>query len=91
MSKFETTEKYAYNVDQKKVILDRLTWADNFERFLAQKYTTSKRFGLEGGEALIPGMKAVIDSAVDLGVDSIVMGMAHRGRFASCVCFDTPA
>lgn len=50
-----------------------------FESFLANKYTAAKRFGLEGCEALIPGMKALIDSASDRGVDSVVIGMPHRG------------
>lgn len=50
-----------------------------FEGFLAKKYATAKRFGLEGCETLIPGMKALIDRAADLGVDNVVMGMPHRG------------
>ncbi|KAL9540917.1 2-oxoglutarate dehydrogenase E1 component [Mucor atramentarius] len=62
------------------MILDRLTWSDSFERFVASKYPSEKRFGLEGGETLIPGMKALIDRSVDLGVESIVIGMPHRGR-----------
>ncbi|KAL0138485.1 E1 component [Mucor lusitanicus] len=63
-----------------RMILDRLTWSDSFERFVASKYPSEKRFGLEGGESLIPGMKALIDRSVDLGVESIVIGMPHRGR-----------
>ena len=51
-----------------------------FEAFLATKYNTTKRFGLEGVDALIPGMKAMIDKAVELGVESIDIGMPHRGR-----------
>jgi 2-oxoglutarate dehydrogenase E1 component len=62
------------------MILDRLIWSDSFERFIASKYPNEKRFGLEGGESLIPGMKALIDRSVDLGVNSIVIGMPHRGR-----------
>ena len=48
--------------------------------FVAKKWSSEKRFGLEGGESLIPGMKAMIDAAADLGTDAIVMGMPHRGR-----------
>ena len=44
------------------------------------RYTAAKRFGLEGAESLIPGMKALIDSAADLGVENVVIGMPHRGR-----------
>ena len=42
------------------MILDRLIWSDSFERFIASKYPSEKRFGLEGGESLIPGMKALV-------------------------------
>lgn len=59
-SRIETPTPYHYNVEQKKVIYDRLTWSDSFERFVASKYPSEKRFGLEGGETLIPGMKAMV-------------------------------
>ena len=62
------------------MILDRLMWSELFEKFIASKYPNEKRFGLEGCESLIPGMKALIDRSVDKGVKSIVMGMPHRGR-----------
>ena len=51
-----------------------------FEKFASTKWPSQKRFGLEGCESLIPGMKELIDHSVDLGVESIVIGMAHRGR-----------
>lgn len=60
-------------------MLDRLAWSDMFETFLANKYTAAKRFGLEGAESLIPGMKTIIDTGADLGVQSVVIGMPHRG------------
>ncbi|ORX63001.1 oxoglutarate dehydrogenase, E1 component [Hesseltinella vesiculosa] len=78
--RIETPQPFKYTKDEKRVILDRLTWSDSFERFVASKYPSEKRFGLEGGETLIPGMKALIDRSVDLGVESIVIGMPHRGR-----------
>lgn len=53
---------------------------DRFEAFLARKWSSEKRFGLEGCEILIPAMKQIIDRSTDLGVESIVMGMPHRGR-----------
>lgn len=62
------------------MILDRLMWSDGFENFIASKFPNEKRFGLEGCESLIPGMKALIDRSVDEGVKSIVLGMPHRGR-----------
>ncbi|KEI39477.1 uncharacterized protein L969DRAFT_62172 [Mixia osmundae IAM 14324] len=71
---------WKYTVDEKRMILDRLIWSDSFERYIASKYPNEKRFGLEGGESLIPGMKALIDRSVDAGVQSVVIGMPHRGR-----------
>ncbi|KAG8530955.1 2-oxoglutarate dehydrogenase E1 component [Bacidia gigantensis] len=71
---------YKYSVDDKRRILDRLIWSSSFESFLATKYPNDKRFGLEGGETLVPGMKALIDRSVDYGVKDIVIGMPHRGR-----------
>jgi 2-oxoglutarate dehydrogenase E1 component len=54
--------------------------ADGFEKFLASKFNTAKRFGLEGGESCIPGMKALVDRGSELGVESFNIGMPHRGR-----------
>ncbi|KAI9297678.1 2-oxoglutarate dehydrogenase E1 component [Neoconidiobolus thromboides FSU 785] len=78
--RIETPKPFEFSVEDKKMILDRLVWSDSFERFVASKYVSEKRFGLEGCEALIPGMKAMIDQAADLGTESFVIGMAHRGR-----------
>lgn len=49
-------------------------------RFLASKYNTAKRFGIEGAESLVAGTKALIDTSTELGVENIVFGMPHRGR-----------
>ncbi|KAL1801433.1 hypothetical protein ACET3X_001775 [Alternaria dauci] len=78
--RIEVPTPFKYSVDEKRRILDRLIWGTNFEAFLATKYPNDKRFGLEGGESLIPGMKALIDRSVDYGVKDIVIGMPHRGR-----------
>ncbi|KAJ1506947.1 2-oxoglutarate dehydrogenase E1 component [Coelomomyces lativittatus] len=78
--RLEIPNRIQFNKDEKKVILDRLIWSTSFEKFVASKYTSEKRFGLEGCEALIPGMKAMIDRAVENGIDNVVMGMPHRGR-----------
>lgn len=78
--RLEIPTPYKYSVDDKRRILDRLIWGTSFEAFLATKYPNDKRFGLEGGETLIPGMKALIDRSVDYGVKDIVIGMPHRGR-----------
>lgn len=47
---------------------------------MAKKFSSEKRFGLEGCEILIPAMKEIIDGSTKLGVESIIMGMPHRGR-----------
>ncbi|UEM20379.1 2-oxoglutarate dehydrogenase E1 component [Skermanella mucosa] len=69
-----------FTVNGKKAILERLTAAENFERFLDKKYTGTKRFGLDGGEALMPAMEQVLKRGGQLGLREVVLGMAHRGR-----------
>jgi 2-oxoglutarate dehydrogenase E1 component len=69
-----------FNVDQKKNILKKLNEAVSFETFLHTKYVGQKRFSLEGCEAAIPALDALIERATDKGVEQFVMGMAHRGR-----------
>ena len=69
-----------YSLEAKKRILTGLTSADAFEKFLATKFVGVKRFGLEGGEAMIPALDAIIAKATDSGLQEVVIGMAHRGR-----------
>lgn len=76
----EIPTPYKFKVDEKRRILDRLIWAVSFEAFLSTKYPNDKRFGLEGAEATIPAMKALIDRSVEAGVEDVVIGMPHRGR-----------
>ncbi|XP_031771729.1 2-oxoglutarate dehydrogenase, mitochondrial isoform X4 [Apis florea] len=78
--KMETPGIMEMTNDERRLILARLTRATGFEAFLARKWSSEKRFGLEGCEILIPAMKQVIDKSTELGVESIVMGMPHRGR-----------
>jgi len=67
--------------DEKKMhIFERLCFADTFENFLANKFNTTKRFGLDGGEAIVPALKDAIDRASELGAHSFIIGMPHRGR-----------
>ena len=73
--------QFKYTRERKLQILDRLAWSEMFESFLANKFAAAKRFGLEGCETLIPGMKALIDRSTEQGVESIVMGMPHRGKY----------
>ncbi len=64
----------------KKAILNKLVESEGFEKFLDVKYTGTKRFGLDGGESLIPAMEQIIKHGGSLGVRDIVLGMPHRGR-----------
>lgn len=65
---------------EKLHILDRLNAAEALERFLDTKYVGQKRFGIEGAESAIVVLDAVLGKAADLGMDSAIVGMAHRGR-----------
>jgi 2-oxoglutarate dehydrogenase E1 component len=64
----------------RKAILNKMVEAEGFEKFLHVKYMGTKRFGLDGGEALIPAMEQIIKRGGALGVRDIVIGMPHRGR-----------
>lgn len=63
-----------------KRILEKLNYGVIFEKFLQTKFIGQKRFGLEGGESMIPGLDAIINTASEGGVKEVVIGMAHRGR-----------
>jgi 2-oxoglutarate dehydrogenase E1 component len=66
----------------RKAILNKLVEAEGFEKFLHVKYMGTKRFGLDGGESLIPAMEQIIKRGGNLGVKDIVIGMPHRGRLS---------
>ena len=69
-----------FSIDDKKRILFKLNEAVVFENFLHTKYIGQKRFSLEGGETTIPALDAIINRGSELGVEEVVIGMAHRGR-----------
>ena len=66
----------------RKAILNKMVEAEGFEKFLHVKYMGTKRFGLDGGESLIPAMEQIIKRGGNLGVEEIVIGMPHRGRLS---------
>ena len=66
----------------RKAILNKMVEAEGFEKFLHVKYMGTKRFGLDGGESLIPAMEQIIKRGGSLGVKDIVIGMPHRGRLS---------
>jgi 2-oxoglutarate dehydrogenase E1 component len=73
---------FGFSIDKKKRILEKINGAVGFEQFLATKFVGQKRFGLEGGEATIAALDAMINRAAeaDTPVEEVVIGMAHRGR-----------
>lgn len=66
--------------DQKLRIFEKLNEAVNFENFIHTKFLGKKRFSLEGGESTIPALDIAINRGAELGVEEVVIGMAHRGR-----------
>ena len=73
-------KEISFTRNGRKAILNKLVEAEGFEKFLHVKYTGTKRFGIDGGEALIPAMEQIIKRGGALGVKDIVIGMPHRGR-----------
>ena len=63
-------------------MLDRTLWTDEFSSFIGTKFNTMKRFGLEGCESMIPGLKAAMDTARENGGEKATIGMPHRGRLS---------
>ncbi|CUH63126.1 2-oxoglutarate dehydrogenase E1 component [Thalassovita autumnalis] len=73
-------KEITFTREGRKAILNKLVEAEGFEKFLHVKYMGTKRFGLDGGEALIPAMEQIIKRGGSLGVKEVVIGMPHRGR-----------
>jgi 2-oxoglutarate dehydrogenase E1 component len=75
-------KEITFTREGRKAILNKLVEAEGFEKFLHVKYMGTKRFGLDGGEALIPAMEQIIKRGGQLGLKEIVIGMPHRGRLS---------
>jgi 2-oxoglutarate dehydrogenase E1 component len=75
----------AFDAHAKREILERLTEAEGFEVFCQKKFVGTKRFGLEGGESVIPAVRTAIEVAAEAGVVEIAIGMPHRGRLNTLV------
>ncbi|OJU12492.1 MAG: 2-oxoglutarate dehydrogenase E1 component, partial [Caulobacterales bacterium 68-7] len=73
-------KEIVFTADGKIAILKKLIEAEGFERFLHKRFPGTKRFGLDGGEAMVPAMEQIIKRGGALGVKDIVLGMPHRGR-----------
>ncbi len=75
-------KEIGFTKEGRKAILNKLVEAEGFEKYLHVKYMGTKRFGLDGGESLIPAMEQIIKRGGALGVEQIVIGMPHRGRLS---------
>ncbi len=73
-------KEITFTATGKKAILQKLVEAEGFEQFIDVKYKGTKRFGLDGGEALIPALEQIIKRGGQEGLEEVVLGMAHRGR-----------
>ena len=73
-------KEISFTREGRRAILMKLIEADGFEKFCDVKFTGTKRFGLDGGESLIPALEQIIKRGGNLGVRDIVLGMPHRGR-----------
>ncbi len=73
-------KEVSFTPEGRKAILNKLIEAEGFEKFLHVKFTGTKRFGLDGGEAVVPAMEQIIKRGGNLGVKEIILGMPHRGR-----------
>ncbi len=81
LEKMESTLNHpVLDKEYRKYILERLIAAEDFELFLQRWKGTTKRFSNEGGDALIPLLDALVETGAQVGMDEMVMGMAHRGR-----------
>ncbi len=75
-------KEISFTQNGRKAILNKLVEAEGYEKFLHVKYMGTKRFGLDGGESLIPAMEQIIKRGGALGIEEIVIGMPHRGRLS---------
>ena len=75
-------KEITFTREGRKAILNKMVEAEGFEKFCHVKFMGTKRFGLDGGEALIPAMEQIIKRGGALGVQEIIIGMPHRGRLS---------
>jgi len=76
----KTRNTYPFTLEDRKYIFRDLARAVLFEKFIHKKFPGQKRFSLEGAEALIPALDAIMEKSAQLGTEEIVIGMPHRGR-----------
>ena len=81
LARIEGVDKaITFTPEGRRAILNKLIEAEGFEKFLDVRYTGTKRFGLDGGESMVPALEQIIKRGGALGIEDIEVGMAHRGR-----------
>ncbi len=80
VNQMESEMSSVVNLKDKKAFFEDLQWTSLFEEFLQLKFTTTKRFSASGIDTLIPCMRLIINRAIEMGADKIIIGMPHRGR-----------
>ena len=76
----EVRNKTSFTSEGKKAIYKRIVESELFEQFLDKKFLGTKRYGIEGGESMIPGIEQIVKQACISGIEDIIIGTAHRGR-----------
>ncbi len=76
----EVRNKTNFTTEGKKAIYKRIVESELFEQFLDKKFLGTKRYGIEGGESMIPGIEQIVKQACISGIEDIIIGTAHRGR-----------
>ena len=76
----EVRNKTNFTTEGKKAIYKRIVESELFEQFLDKKFLGTKRYGIEGGESMIPGIEQIVKQACIAGIEDIIIGTAHRGR-----------
>ena len=76
----EVRNKTSFTIEGKKAIFNRLVESELFEQFLDTKFLGTKRYGIEGGESMLPGIEQIVKQSCLVGVENIFIGTAHRGR-----------
>lgn len=79
--------QFKLSTEQKKAVFEQLCRTESLEKFLHTRFVGAKRFSIEGGDSLIPSLEYLVEKGVSLGVEEVVIGMAHRGRLNVLVNF----
>lgn len=89
--KVESFPQIQMTVDQKKELFERVCESQMFTNYCIKKFSSSKRFGIDGCDSAISGLEKLVDHSKEYGVQNVIIGMAHRGRLNTLACvFDKP-